>query len=495
MKTLTPLINRRRWIAGTAATLAGLSSLGCLSPAATRPMAHGDGVAPPRLSDAALLDDIEARTFRFFWDTAHPETGLVPDRWPGNTDMASVAAVGFALTAYTIGAERGLVTRAQAAERSLRTLRFLARAPQGEAVMGMAGHRGFYYHFLHMGSGTRFNDRIELSTIDTALLMAGVLNLQSYFDRADATESEIRTLADTLYTRVDWRWAQQRGGLICMGWDPDPRKGFAPFVDYTGYDEAMVLVLLAMGSPTHPARDDSWSAFCATYPRTWGLFMGHEHLGGAPAFWHQYSHVWVDFRGIRDEYMRAKGFDYFENSRRAALSQREYAIANPGAWKGYGADVWGLTACDGPGHMKTKDHAGRVREFFDYKARGAGRVHTLDDGTLAPTAAAASLPFAPAEVTAAMQAMHQRYGAHVYGQYGFLDAFNPSFVDEQAPLSNGRVVPGFGWVDTDYLGIDQGPIVAMIANHRQDVVWKAMRKNAHLKRGLQRAGFTGGWLS
>jgi hypothetical protein len=144
--------------------------------------------------------------------------------------------------------------------------------------------------------------------------------------------------------------------------------------------------------------------------------------------------------------------------------------------------------------MKAKDHNGRLREFFDYKARGAGRVHTLDDGTLAPTAAAASLPFAPGEVTAAMQAMHQRYGAHVYGQYGFLDAFNPSFVDPSAPLSNGRVVPGFGWVDTDYLGIDQGPIVAMIANHRQDVVWKAMRKNPHLRRGLQRAGFQGGWL-
>lgn len=490
------LWTRRQWLAAASAGAAALAGLGAgcadTRSGAPRAMAVGPGTPPARLGDAALLDDIEARTFRFFWDTAHPETGLVPDRWPGHPDMASVAAVGFGLTALVVGAERGFVTRTQAAERVRRTLRFLASAPQGEAVMGTAGHRGFFYHFLHMGTGLRFNERVELSTIDTALLMAGVLHVQSHFDGTDATESEIRTLAETLYTRVDWRWAQQRGGLICMGWDP--ARGFAPFVDYHGYDEAMVLYLLALGSPTHPARDDSWAAFCATYPRTWGPFMGIEHLGGAPMFWHQYSHVWVDFRGIRDAYMRDKGLDYFENSRRATLSQRAYAIANPGGWKGYGADIWGLTACDGPGHLRTRDHAGREREFHDYRARGAGRMDGLDDGTIAPTAAAASLPFAPTEVTAALQAMHQRYGAQLYGEYGFLDAFNPSFVDERARLSNGRVVPGFGWVDTDYLGIDQGPIVAMIANHRNELVWRTMRRQAHLKRGLQRAGFSGGWL-
>jgi hypothetical protein len=487
-------LTRRRLLAAGLGTplFPALAPLAGCGSSTARPMAYGEGNPPPPLSDTALLDDLEARTFRFFWETAHPQTGLVPDRWPASPTMASVAAVGFGLTAYLVGVERHLVTRAEAAKRVKRTLDFLANAPQGDAKMGVIGHRGFFYHFLDMATGDRFNERVELSTIDTALLMGGVLAAQSYFNGTDAVETRIRELAETLYARIDWRWAQLRGGLIVMGWVPG--DGFGPFMDYHGYDEAMLLYLLALGSPTHPARDDSWAAFCASYPRTWGPFMGQTHLGGAPLFWHQYSHVWVDFRGIQDAFMRERGLDYFENSRRATLSQRAYAISNPGGWKDYGENIWGLTACDGPGSVRTKDYGGRQREFFDYRARGAGKVDLLDDGTIAPTAAAAALPFAPAEVTAALQAMHQRFGAHIYGRYGFLDAFNTSFVDASAKLSNGRVAPGFGWVDTDYLGIDQGPIVAMIANHRQDLVWRVMRGNPHLTRGLKRAGFTGGWL-
>jgi hypothetical protein len=337
------LFSRRRLLgaASAAALLAG-----CGTRPQPRPMAFGDGQVPPPVSDEALLDELEARTFRFFWDTAHPVTGLVPDRWPAAPDMASIASVGFGLTAYLVGVERGLVTRAQAAERVRMTLGFLASVPQGEAETGMAGHRGFFYHFLDMATGTRFTPQVELSTIDTALLMGGVLAAQSYFQADDPGEARIRALAESLYTRVDWAWAQRRGGYICMGWEPG--RGFERFIDYHGYDEAMLLYLLALGSPTHPARDDSWTAFCAGYPRTWGTFMGQTHLGGAPLFWHQYSHVWVDFRGIQDEFMRGKGLDYFENSRRATLSQRAYAAANPAGWNDYGTDVWGLTACDGP---------------------------------------------------------------------------------------------------------------------------------------------------
>ncbi|MEK8032277.1 glucoamylase family protein [Ideonella sp. DXS29W] len=492
MTLLTHRLRRRHLLAAGLGTALATGLPGC-SRMAPRPMAFGDGRPPAPLSDTGLLDDLEARTFRFFWDTAHPQTGLVPDRWPASPTMASVASVGFGLTAYIVGAERQFVTRAEAAERVQRTLDFLLHAPQGDAQRGMAGYRGFFYHFLHMATGERFDDRVELSTIDTALLMGGVLAVQSFFNGTGAVETRIRELAETLYTRVDWRWAQVRGGHIVMGWVPG--AGFGPFIDYHGYDEAMLLYLLALGSPTHPALDDSWIAFCSSYPRTWGSFMGQLHLGGAPLFWHQYSHVWVDFRGLQDAFMRERQLDYFENSRRATLAQRAYAIANPAGWKDHGDNIWGLTASDGPGTMRTPDHSGRPREFFDYRARGAGLVDLLDDGTIAPTAAAASLPFAPVEVTAAVQAMHQRFGEHLYGRYGFLDAFNTSFVDSSATLSNGRVVPGFGWVDTDYLGIDQGPIVAMIANHRQDLVWRTMRSNPHLRRGLQRAGFQGGWLS
>ncbi|MED5621985.1 glucoamylase family protein [Ideonella sp. BN130291] len=439
-----------------------------------------------------LFDDIERRTFNFFWETANPTTGLVPDRWPSSPHFASIASVGFALTAYVDGVERRYVSRAQARDRVLTTARFFANAPQGPQATGTAGHQGFFYHWLDARTGLRYDSGVELSTVDTSLLLAGLLFAQQYFDGQDPGEAEIRTLVDRIYQRVDWRWAQVRSPLISMGWKPE--SGFIPH-DYRGYDEAMIVYLLALGSPTHAVEPAAWTAFTATYGDTWGTFQGQQHLGGAPLFWHQYSHVWVDFRGIRDAFMRGKGLDYFENSRRATLAQRQYAIHNPQGWREYGADVWGLTACDGPGTMRAPDWQGRQRQFHDYRARGAGLRDSSDDGTIAPTAALGSLPFAPEVVIPAAQAMHQRYGSVVYGQYGFLDAFNRSFTLTDVKLSNGRVVAGWGWVDTDYLGIDQGPIIGMIANYRDELVWKHMRKHPALRRGLERAGFTGGWLA
>lgn len=485
--------SRRRWLAyAPLVALAACTQVGRPLDARSVPPS-GFGEHPASLpDDAGLLDDLERRTFAFFWETAHPVTGLVPDRWPGNPHMASVAAVGFALTAYVVGAERGLVSRAAARERVLTTVRFLAMAPQGPQPEGMAGHQGFFYHFLDMRTGHRFGPRVELSSIDTSLLLAGVLCARTWFDADHPMEAEIRRLADRLYERVNWPWMHQRGGLICMGWNPE--RGFADFIDYRGFDEAMLMVLLAMGSPTHPARPDAWEAFCATYARTWGTYRGQTHLGGAPLFWHQYSHVWVDFRGIRDAFMRDKGLDYFENSRRATLAQRAYAIANPGGWNDMDGEIWGLTACDGPGEITGPDHLGRVRRFRDYKARGAGLVDTLDDGTIAPTAALSSLPFAPEVVLPTLRAMRRRLGGVIYQRYGFVDAFNTSFRVADAKLSDGRYLPGFGWVDTDYLGIDQGPIVAMVANHRHELIWRTMRRLPALRKGLRRAGFTGGWL-
>jgi len=494
-------VNRRDLLALVpVAALGGLGGLaGCAGSGAAGGGTGGESAAKtparhagPLPDDATLWNDLAERTFRYFWETANPTNGLSPDRWPGTAPMASVASVGFALTAYLVGIDRGWISREAARDRTLATMRFFARAPQGEAATGMTGHRGFFYHFLHMETGHRFDAGVELSTIDTALLIGGMLCSQAFFDRSDAAEAEIRELAEAIYRRVDWRWAQVRPGFIVMGWSPE--HGFARFIDYTGYDEAMLLMLLALGSPTHPSDDTTWEAFTRTYALSWGGFMGHEHLGGGPLFWHQYSHVWIDFRGIRDDYMRARGLDYFENSRRATLSQRAYATLNPGGWKDYDENVWGLTACDGPGSMRVRDHAGRTREFWDYRARGAGLGYTVDDGTIAPTAALASLPFAPEIVTPALREMRRRFGDTIYGRYGFLDAFNTSFVAQGVKLSNGRVEPGFGWVDTDYLGIDQGPILAMIANHRNDLIWRTMRKNVHLQRGLKRAGFRGGWL-
>jgi hypothetical protein len=190
--------------------------------------------------------------------------------------------------------------------------------------------------------------------------------------------------------------------------------------------------------------------------------------------------------------MKQRGIDYFENSRRAAYSQQRYAIENPGGWHGYGKNLWGLTASDGPLDVTLKID-GRERTFHTYWARGASPQELTDDGTLVPTAAAASLPFAPEIVLPALEEMHHRYGEHLYGRFGFLDAFNPTF-DVDVKPQHGKVVRGLGWFDTDYLGIDQGPIVIMIENHRSGLVWNTLKKNPHVVRGLKRAGFTGGWL-
>ena len=433
-----------------------------------------------------MLDDLSERTFRFFWDTANPANGLIPDRYP-SPSFSSIAAVGFGLSAYAVGVERGYITRAQARQRTLVTLRFFRNAPQGDAAEGMSGYKGFFYHFLDMKTGAR-SSRSELSTVDTALLLGGMLHAQSFFDGADPGEAEIRQLATEIYHRVDWRWAQARPPSIVLGWHPE--TGMLPY-DWKGYSEAMLMYVLALASPTHPVGRDAWDVWTSTYDKTWGTVYGQEHLAFAPHFGHQYSHVWIDFRGIRDAYMRKRGIDYFENSRRATYAQRAYAIANPLGCKGYGANLWGVTASDGPADVELTD-TGKKRQYRSYAGRGMGAEH-YDDCTIAPTGAAASIAFAPEIAIPAIAHMRKQYGSEIYGKYGFLDAFNPSF-DYGVKLSNGRRVAGFGWIDTDYLGIDQGPIVTMLANHRNEAVWRVMRQNPVLRNGLLKAGFSGGWL-
>jgi hypothetical protein len=449
------------------------------------PVAPGSGWNPsPR--EMAFVDTLEQRTFAFFWERSDPETGLTPDRWP-TPSFSSVAAIGFALTAYPIGVERGYVTRAQARDRVLKTLTFLWRAPQGDDQEGTSGYQGFFYHFLDMRSGHRFNTEVELSTIDSALLLGGVLFCQSYFEGPDADETRIRSLADSIYRRVDWRWAEARPPAVSNGWFPS--KGFIPY-DWTGYDEGMIVYILALGSPTHPVEPSAWDAWLREYK--WGSFYGQEHVAFAPLFGHQYSHVWVDFRGIQDRYMRDKGIDYFENSRRATYAQRSYAMDNPMHWTGDGVRAWGLTASDGPGDTVIVVGAKR-REFFSYRARGADLDHVVDDGTLVPTAAGGSMPFAPEIALPVLVAMREKEGDALFSRYGFLDAYNLTFPPNVRPRE-GRVIPGRGWYDVDYLGIDQGPILAMMENWRTGLVWRYMRRNPYIVRGLKRAGFAGGWL-
>ncbi len=433
------------------------------------------------MTPPSALDDLEQRTFRWFWDTANPQTLLIPDRWP-TPSFSSIAAVGFGLTAYAIGAERVYVTRAQAADRVLRTLQSLLSLPEGPQTAGVAGYRGFFYHFLDMNDGMRYKN-VELSTIDSTWLFAGALFCQSYFDRNDPTEAAIRNAAEQLYDRAEGDWASPRGPPISMGWYPENGGHYHPY-DWRGYNEAMMVYILALGSPTHPTDPAGWAAYTSTY--RWGTFYGQDFVQFAPLFGYQYSHMFIDFRGIQDDFMRQHGIDYFENSRRATIAQRAYAMDNPNQWRDYGPNIWGLTACDGPADTTIDG-----RTYHTYTARGAAEGDIRDDGTIAPTAAVSAIAFTPDLSIAAIEEMQSHYGSLLYRQYGFADAFNPTFKGTPA---TGSVDPKLGWFDVDQLGIDQGPIIAMIENYRSGLVWNTMRKNPHIVQGLKRAGFTGGWL-
>jgi hypothetical protein len=317
----------------------------------------------------------------------------------------------------------------------------------------------------------------ELSTVDTTFLIAGMLTAAAYFDRDDEAETQIRTIADALYRRVDWRWAQNGKSTVTHGWKPE--SGFLKY-RWQGYDEALLLYVLGLGSPTYPLSQDSYAAWSSTY--SWATIYGHEFVYGGPLFIHQFSHLWIDFRGIQDDYMRDKGIDYFENSRRAVCVQQEYAVRNPLGFAGYGNLAWGLTASDGPGPAE-RLIKGVKRRFFGYRARGA--PYGPDDGTLAPWAIIASLPFAPQIALPSI-----RHCQDVYPQtrtsYGFVGSFNPTY-----PSPSGD---GLGWVCHVHYALNQGPNIAMIENYRSGLIWRLMRACPYLLTGLQRAGFKSGWL-
>jgi hypothetical protein len=473
-----------------------------LAACAMTPAAPSVTAPTPTDSVEAFSEDLSQRTFRYFWETTDTERCLAPDRWPTRT-VSSIASTGFALTAYGIGAERGYVSREEAARRTRDCLAFYWNAPQGPEREGVTGHKGFFYHFLKYEDGTR-SKTTELSTVDTSLFLGGALFAQSYFDRDDPVEREIRDLAEKIYRRVDWTFAQrnrtgteaknlQNSHAIAMGWKPE--IGFETH-DWVGYNEGMLVYVLALASPTHPVGKGAWDkGWAAELEKDWGTYYGQEHLQFEPLFGHQYSHVWVDFRGIRDAFMAKKGIDYFENSRRATLAQRAYGADNPNKWVGYSGDIWGWTASDGPGGgTQGKFVNGIERRFMGYSARGVSSIRVIDDGTVVPTAAGGSIPFAPEITIPALMNMKAKYGEQLYGRYGFKDAFNPSFNFPDIGSRGGTVDPRLGWIARDHIGIDQGPILAMMENHRSGLVWRVMRKNPHIREGLKRIGFKGGWL-
>ncbi|ODU92037.1 MAG: hypothetical protein BGP23_11275 [Lysobacterales bacterium 66-474] len=435
--------------------------------------------------DEAILDDLQRKAFRYFERHVNPANGLVLDS-TRPTQPASIAAVGFALSCYPVAVERGWLLYRDALAYTLAAVRFFDGADQGGKPDGV-GHKGFFYHFLDPKSGERAW-QCELSTIDTALLVAGMLCAARYFSGDGAGEREVRERTQSIYARVDWRWAQDGQDAVSLGWKPE--SGFL-VNRWLGYNEALILYVLALAAPEFSVTHDAYTAWTSTFK--WRRLYGREVLYAGPLFIHQFSHLWIDTRDIRDKFMAAKNTDYFENSRVATEIQREYARRNPRKFVGYEKNCWGFSATDGPGNVSAK-FRGRKRQFFDYTARGA--PFGPDDGTISPWSAIASLPFAPGIVLDEIRHLEKLIGHSPQG-YGFHASFNLSWPETETAGVMCTMVDGkqlCAWVSPWHFALHQGPIVLMIENHRSGMLWELMRDCVPIRLGLQRAGFRGEWL-
>jgi hypothetical protein len=295
----------------------------------------------------------------------------------------------------------------------------------------------------------------ELSTIDTALLLAGIIDMKQYFTGSDSVETLIRNFSDSIYYRMNWDLMRNYNPGILMGWMPG--TGFKDYGQWVGYNEASLMYIFALGSPTHAVDSTAWKKWTEGYNANYKYQYGYLYVNFPPLFGHQYSHCWIDFRNIADDWMREHDLNYFENSRRATLAQRAYSISNPGKFVGYSDSLWGITASDSP---------------TGYKARGAPPAQD-DDGTITPTAPISSIVFGPEAVIPVIHKMWDTYGSQLWTKYGFRDAFNLTA----------------NWWDNDIIGIDQGPIIIMIENYRNQSVWNRFMKNPDVLRGLQAANF------
>ena len=466
-----------------------------------------------------ILNDLQREAWGYFERNVNPLNGLVADRAPlsgGLPDSipCSIAAVGFALACYPVAIERGFVRRNQASKLALNTLRFFCESEQSRA-RDATGYRGFSYHFLDMKQGRRFPlfKRCEISTIDTALLLAGALAAARYFDHDTSLERELRERAETLARRVDWHWALQGDEVmgedegaastkqsaslesaphaVSHGWTPE--RGFLR-ARWLGYNEALILYVLGLGSPSFALPVSSYEAWTETY--RWKTIYNRDFLYCGSFFVHQFSHCWIDFKGIRDAPMSTHASDYFQNSHHATMIQHQYAKRNPRGFRDYDENNWGICAGDGPGeasrdeaHNKAangeaaQDEADRKpTRFYGYRARGV--PFGVDDGTLAPWSTVAALPFAPSVVLPFIEhaAPKERAAMSTHG-----GAFNDLLLTRNANFRK-------GWRADQHFALALGPIVLMIENHRSGLLWELMRGSRHIENGLRRANFNGGWL-
>jgi hypothetical protein len=387
--------------------------------------------------DEAFLDDLERQGCHFFWEQGSPETGQVLDRarndGNGGLDsrrMASIASTGFGLTALCIADHRGYLPHAQIVERVKTTLHW--------HLNSLPEVHGFFFHFTDIKTGKRFPGS-ELSSIDTALLLCGVLMARAYFDDAG-----IKSLAQQIYERVDWPWMLNGGKTFSMGWQPD--TGFLE-ARWSHYCELMMIYLQAVGSPTHPVSPECWNSFTRPVIH----YGGFDYISGNdPIFTHQYSQAWYDFRYKSDAYT-----DYFANSIKATRAHKAFCLSLP---KWYNEDYWGVTASD-------YEHG--------YTAWGGPPAQGPLDGSVVPSAAAGSLAFLPADCISVLRAMRAKFGKYAWGRYGFVDAFHPAA----------------NWYDSDVLGIDQGISVVMAENLRSGLVWDTFMRNPECANAMKLVGF------
>jgi xylan 1,4-beta-xylosidase len=423
-------------------------------------------------SDEVLLHELQRELYSYFTRYTDEQSGLTADS-SKSPEAMSIAATGLGLVCLPIAVERGWLSRAHALRLATAAGRTFRYGEQSSALAA-CGYHGFFYHFLD-SHGRRARD-CELSTIDTALLIAGLLASAAYFDGDDLAERAHREDVVAIEARVEWDWAvDDKTFALRHGWHPI--NGFLPY-NWSGYSEALLLYVLALGSSTHAIPEASYRAFTGTYD--WGEVEGERMLRAGPLFIHQLSHCFIDFRGIADAPMRAAASDYFENSRRATLAQSRYAARNPRGFEGYAEDCWGFTACEGPGPDK-REIDGKEREFLGYAARGV--PDGPDDGTIAPWATLASIAFAPELV---LKTTRHFEASLKKTAHGFPTTFNPTF--------KGKGGEDEGWANPSHFGLNQGPAVAMIENHRTGLPWRLMRGVAVIRRGLVRAGFIGAWL-
>lgn len=448
--------------------LIALTMAACKQPQQIVFKSQGKVDYPLSQAEEIMLDSIQKKTFLFFLNEHHPEWGIVKDR-TAEKAPSSIASTGFGIPCFAIGVERNWIAREDAAQIVLNMLNFFYNSDQSADTLA-TGYKGFYYHFLRMDSGKR-EWNCELSSIDTGLLMMGIIFARNYFNADNEAEKQIRLLAGKLIGRLEWNFLDmpaqsQHPHTISMGWDP--KKGLHSW-GWTGYNEALFLYVLAAGSGMENVKR-SYKSWLSTYK--WNIpYEGLSHVAFPPLFGHQFSHAFIDYRGLVDDYMKAKGIDYFENSRRATYVQRQYAIENPHGWIGYDSLCWGVTASDGPTDIYNFDD----KIFLGYAGRGAAgpEYNYFDDGTIAPYGALTSLPFAPEIVLPAIKSMISKHGDKIWGKYGFYDAFNHTA----------------NWVNDDFIGIAQGPMLIMIENFRTGLVWDYVMQDPVIQDGLNILGY------